>query len=289
MEPAARASVRLRAEGSTLMLVAANQRWRDRRSSYRPAGETIRTADYEVAPLPTDREARAFVVAHHYSGSYPAARFRLGLFRADELVGVAVFSVPVNARTLDVLPGGRANGVELGRFVLLDSVPGNGETWFLGRAFELLRRDGVDGVVSFSDPMPRADAAGRVVMPGHVGTIYQAHNACYLGQARRDTMRLLPDGRALCNRAAAKIRARDRGYPPFARLLAKLGAEPLLPEEDSAAWLARWLPRLTRAVRHPGNHKYAWALDPRLRRHLPKSKPYPKLGASPVDGRRSAA
>jgi hypothetical protein len=29
-------------------------------------------------------------------------------------------------------------GVDLGRFVLLDQVEANGESWFLGRAFELL-------------------------------------------------------------------------------------------------------------------------------------------------------
>ena len=30
--------------------------------------------------------------------------------------------------------------VELGRFVLLDSVAGNGETWFLARSFDILRK-----------------------------------------------------------------------------------------------------------------------------------------------------
>lgn len=57
------------------------QRWRDRVGSYRPAGEPIRTAEYELAPIATDREARAFVERHHYSGSYPAACARYGLHR----------------------------------------------------------------------------------------------------------------------------------------------------------------------------------------------------------------
>ena len=39
--------------------------------------------------------------------------------------------------------------VELGRFVLLDSVAGNGETWFLARSFEILRKHAIVGVVSF--------------------------------------------------------------------------------------------------------------------------------------------
>jgi len=46
-------------------------------------------------------------------------------------------------------------GVELGRSVLLDSVPGNGETWFLARCFEQMRKSDLIGVVTFSDPVPR--------------------------------------------------------------------------------------------------------------------------------------
>lgn len=124
------------------------QRWREHRDSYRPAGELIRTAAYDVAPL-DELAAKAFVVGHHYSRSYPAARFRFGLYRAGELAGVAVFSHPSNDKVLTgVFPGTRAiESVELGRFVLLDDVPGNGETWFLGQCFAALRREGLCGVV----------------------------------------------------------------------------------------------------------------------------------------------
>jgi len=38
---------------------------------------------------------------------------------------------------------------------LLDSVPGNGETWFLARCFEQMRKSDLIGVVTFSDPVPR--------------------------------------------------------------------------------------------------------------------------------------
>ena len=130
------------------MIVADAQRWRARRVSYRPAGEVIDPCAYEVAAIGDDATARAFVVAHHYSGSYPAARERVGLYRAGELVGVAVFSRPGQARVLDALPCDAAASVELGRFVLLDSVPGNGESWFLARAIDLLRHDGYEGIVT---------------------------------------------------------------------------------------------------------------------------------------------
>lgn len=263
-----------------VMITDTAQRWTDGRPRYRPAGEPIKTAEYDVAILPEEREARAFVERHHYSRSFPAARWTVGLHRGPELVGVAVFSVPVNFATFDCLPAGREGAVELGRFVLLDSVPGNGETWFLARAFELVRREGATGIVSFSDPMPRELADGTRIFGGHVGTIYQAHNACYLGQARGDALRLLPDGRVFHNRPVAKIRARERGWRPAAAVLESFGAEPLGPEDDADAWLARWLPVVTRRVKHPGNHKYIWALDRAGRRRLPASKPYPKVLAA---------
>jgi hypothetical protein len=253
------------------------QRWRDRRDSYRPGGETIRTLDYEVAPIADDSTPRAFVERHHYSATYPAARRRFGLYRRCELVGVAVFSHPVNDASLAIFPGERLQSLELGRFVLLDDVPGNGETWFLGRAFDLLRREGMVGVLSLSDPARRTRTDGSVVFGGHVGTIYQAHNAVYLGRARADTLRLLPDGRVLNRRARQKIRAREQGWRYAAGRLEAFGAAPLAANDDARAWLKTWEERLTRPLKHPGNFKYAWTLSRRDRRHLPPSLPYPKF------------
>ena len=129
------------------------------------------------------------------------------------------------------------------------------------------------GVLSFCDPFPRATLDGRTVFAGHIGTIYQAHNGRYLGRGAPRTMRFLPDGRVLSARAISKIRARERGWRYAAAQLVEFGADPLT--EDTTAWLARWLPRLTRTARHPGNHKYAWTLQRGHRRHL-GCRPYPK-------------
>jgi hypothetical protein len=120
-----------------MMLPFGNQRWRGRRDLYKPPEEPIPTREYEIAEIPGDREAKAFVQTHHYAATYPAARFRYGLYHHGDLVGVAVFSHPSNDLVLtSVFPGDLLDSVELGRFVLLDSVPGNGETWFLARTFE---------------------------------------------------------------------------------------------------------------------------------------------------------
>jgi hypothetical protein len=261
-----------------VVIAAVSQRWRDRRDSYRPSGEPIRTADYEVAPL-DEKPAKAFVTGHHYSATYPAARFRFGLYRGGELVGVSVFSHPANNASLSIFPGELLQSVELGRFVLLDNVPGNGETWFLARAFELLRRQEMLGVLSLSDPAKRTRVDGSVVFGGHVGTIYQAHNAVYLGRARARKLLLLPDGRVFNERSMQKIRARERGWRYAAAQLEAFGAMELKADADPIAWLAEWLPRVTRPLKHPGNFKYAWTLNKRDRRHLPVSRAYPKMCA----------
>jgi hypothetical protein len=260
------------------MIAATCQRWRARRDSYRPAGEPIRTTDYDVEAIPDDRTARAFVEAHHYSSSYPAARARFGLYRRGELVGVSVLSVPASQAALDAaLPYGGEGRAELGRFVLLDDVPANGESYFQARCFELARAAGFTAVVSHSDPWPRSRADGSVIFAGHVGTIYQALNATYCGLTPRRTIKLLPDGTVLSPRALSKLRVRDRGWRYVVELLEQHGAPAQLEGEDWRAWITRAVAAITRTFRHPGNHRYTWALDRRLRRHLPESLPYPKL------------
>lgn len=251
-------------------------RWRLRRSSFRRPDEQIRTADYEVARLPDDRQSKPFVVTHHYAGSYPAARFRFGLFGPAGLEGVAVFSHPVNDRTLTSVFGGAATeSVELGRFVLLDSVRGNGESWFLARCLRELRKEGLRGVVSFSDPHPRRCEDGTIVHPGHVGVIYQASNATFLGRGTPRTIRMLPDGRVLSERAISKLRQGEQGREYATRLLVDAGATPPAGGEDLAAWAARWVARLTRPARHRGNLRYAFSfMGPLVPVGPPR--PYPK-------------
>lgn len=251
-----------------------NQRWRLRLASYRDPEEQIRTGQYEVAEIEGDAVPKAFVERHHYSGSYPAARWRFGLWRLGVLEGVAVFSHPSNDKVLtNIFPCAAVEAVELGRFVLLDSVAGNGETWFLGRCFEQLRAAGLFGVASFSDPIPRTSSSGAQVFPGHLGTIYQAHNAAYLGLGTPRSLHLMPDGGVFSPRTMQKIRSQERGWQHAVEQLRAFGAGPL--EGNPTEWLRGVLPTITRRLRHPGNHKYAWTLHRRDRRLL-KSQPYPK-------------
>jgi hypothetical protein len=249
------------------------QRWNRGRDSYRPAGEPIRTLEYEVAAV-DEASAKAFVCTHHYSRAYPAARFRFGLFCRGELVGVAVGSQPMTDAVLtNVFAIPVLELTELGRFVLLDAVPANGETFFLGRCWELLRREGLAGVVSFSDPMPRRRLDGTLGVPGHVGLIYQAHNATFLGRATARTLRVLPDATVLSDRTLQKIRCGDRGWRYAVDQLVRHGAPDVY---ELRRWLPAALERTTRRLRHHGNYRYAWALTRSARRLLPRGLSYPK-------------
>jgi hypothetical protein len=96
-------------EGGERVITPVVQRWRARRGSYRPAGETINVHDYDVAAIADDTTAKRFVLDHHYSGTYPAARRRFGFYHRERgLVGVAVFSVPQNPATLAPFPGDKS-------------------------------------------------------------------------------------------------------------------------------------------------------------------------------------
>lgn len=240
-------------------------RWNGRRFRHRPAGEPLETHRYSVQPLDEPR-AKQFVLAHHYSGSYPAARFRAGLFehaafRAPELVGVAVFSVPMTQSLVPKYLQTQPNrGVELGRLVLDERVPGNGESWFLARAFRLLRQTlDVDGVVSFCDPVPRFDLAGREVKRTHTGVIYRAHNARQAGRTLPRTLLLMPNGLCASDRALSKIRNREQGYDYAMRQLLAAGASERSIGEEPREWISRLRNEgFLRPVRHPGNLAFTW-------------------------------
>ncbi len=262
------------------MIVDFCQRWRAGRESYRPAREPFDPRLFEVETIEDDTTAKAFVVRQHYSGTFPAALRRYGLreHATGELVGVVVASRPANDATLSVLGCPADDGAEIGRIVLLDRIGANAETWLLAEVFRRLAREGYAGLISFSDPVPRAAEDGRLVHVGHVGTIYQASNGVFLGRSKPGLLRLLPDGRIMSPRAIAKIRRRDRGWRYASSVLEQLGAAPLGEREDAGLWLERWLPVLTRTVRHEGNLKYAFGLHRAVRRGLlKKARPYPKL------------
>lgn len=266
-----------------------SQRWRDRRTRLVENGDVIDTSVHSVAVIDCYRQAKPFVQAHHYSGTFPATRLSCGLFRngkggRSEIVGVCSFAVPVNNASVQLQTGldDHLAAVDLGRLVLLDDVPGNAESWFVSRAFRLLRREkpGILSVIAYSDPVRRTTEDGIVVMPGHCGMVYQALSAQLRGRSSPRTDHIMPNGRIVSPRALSKIRSGDTGAAYAERQLIDAGASPREFAEDPACWIDRLTRQgaITRR-RHPGNLVYTFALT-RAARIASRGKPaleYPRL------------
>lgn len=297
------------------------QRWMDRRHTFRPAGELFDPNRFGVEVIAGDNEARDFVEANHYEGTFPSAVHRFGLyyrrsgFLGAELVGVAVFGVGANEAVIPCYAPGLhpREGLELSRLVLRDEtgdgtpIAGNAETWMLGRVFDLLRqaerekrradksRRPVRVVLAYSDPIPRRTLDGRVVMPGHIGSIYQAFSGRYIARATSRIRLLTPNGQVINERGITKILAegdarRGKGsryvYEQFLAAgmpTRKVGEEPTAYVDRAiAVGLASGA---LREVKHPGNLVYGWPLTNAGRDALRPPTPYPTLAefGLPVD------
>lgn len=259
------------------------QRWTDRQHSWRHRSDGgFDPARYTVEPV-DELTAKGYIVRHHYSASYPSAKWRFGLFDSGELVGALVYSIPMQDAVLtnpfpELEP--TVESIELGRLVLADEVPANGESWFVARCGEEAAARGVRGVVSFSDPLRRI-VDGRLTCPGHIGVVYQASNALYTGRGAPQTMTILPTGEVLNNRAKSKVRGQEMGHEHVERKLVTLGARPMRAGEKPAAWLARAMDDVgVVRVRHRGNFRYCFTLGTRSQRRAVRlgrpSLPYPK-------------
>ena len=269
-------------------------RWTHRRHTWRPLREPFDPSRFGVEPI-SHAAARTFVGTHHYSGSFPVALASYGLFERTgphrtEIVGAAVFSLPIQPRAAASYGAGTTRFCDLGRFLLLDHVGGNAETWFLARAQRLLRLDGREQtqadlqqlVIAYSDPVPRQDCTGSVRFAGHFGGIYRDSAAIYLGRTKPRRIWLTPAGTVLSERALSKLRTDDRGADYAYETLQRHGAPPRRAGEIGGAYVARALSEGPfRALRHGGNHIYAFALGApgsrrQLRRRLERDLPRPR-------------
>jgi hypothetical protein len=142
------------------------------------------------------------------------------------------------------------------------------ETWFLRECLRYLAGDGIAGVVSFADPVPRL-VAGRTLFAGHIGTIYQASNAVLTGRSTPRYVTILPDGTSLSDRALQKVRAQEVGHAYVERRLLALGARPLHAGTNPARWLTEALDDVHAVrLRHRGCLRYAMLTSRAARRHV---------------------
>lgn len=253
-------------------------RWRERKHRHRPLGEPFNVERHGVE-VTEEREARPFVEREHYSGTWVAARLSVGLYRCPrafmpgvlgraELVGVCVFAVPMQPKTITKYAPGLdpSLGVELSRLVLLDQVEGNAESWFVRRALTLLARakPEVRVVISYSDPCVRRRLDGSALLPGHTGGIYQALGARYFGRSSAAYKVIGPDGQNVCDRSKNKLANLEVGGNGFYERFLAMGAPRIRPGEGTRAYVERALAEGPfRRFKHPGNHAYGWsrALD----------------------------
>lgn len=266
-------------------LLSACQRWDRRRTSYRPPGEPFDSSRYDVDIIGY-QEAGRFIEETHYSASYVASRMQVVLwrkpspFQREQLAGVIAFSVAIQNATITAwFSGVPANeGFEIGRVGLLDHVPGNGETFMLGRAFRLLRRTlpEVRAVLSYADPMERHDAAGKVIKCSHRGTINAAFSGVYLGRPSARPLILARDGRYINDRTPeqAAQRGMRRG---LCRTPVGRHGRSCAPHvrEGRGQRHARLAVRRVPACTNPGNYAFGWWLS------HPNQNPLPSRGATP--------
>jgi hypothetical protein len=146
-------------------------------------------------------------------------------------------------------------------------VPGNGESYFVAECHRRLKKLGLAGVISFSDPVPRSTHDGLLVKPGHVGTLCQALSSRLVGRSAPRTLRLLPDGSVLSDRTLQKLRSGEPGTRAVRDSLSSLGIH--LPPGPVGEALNPLLDRYTRRLKHSGNYKYAFAFSKAAARSLP--------------------
>lgn len=181
------------------------------------------------------------------------------------MVGVASFAVPVNNASVPLYTGlNHPNqAVDLGRLVLLDDVPGNGESWFVSRAFRLLRQEKseIHSVIAYSDPVKRIDQDGKEIMPGHCGMIYQALSAKFLGRSSKRTNLMMPNGRLFSARALSKIDRMESGWQYAESQVIEAGASKREFLESPGDWIKRLKKEgFFSKIRHPGNFVYTFGL-----------------------------
>jgi hypothetical protein len=110
---------------------------------------------------------------------------------------------------------------------------------------------------------------GRILFPGHVGTIYQASNAVLTGRSTPRYVTVLPNGTSLSDRALQKIRGQEVGHAYAERRLHALGARPLRAGMNPARWLLDALDEIHAVrLRHRGCLRYAMLTSPGARRRV---------------------
>lgn len=134
------------------------------------------------------KDVSEFVKTYHYSHTHPGGvDYSFNLYYNSQLAGACLFGhMAGNPKAMCVLNGYNdpTKYRELMRLVLLDEVPKNSETKFVGWCLRWLKKNtDLLACISFADPKF-----------GHSGTIYKAGNWLYTGLQKPDRPRMIIDG-----------------------------------------------------------------------------------------------
>lgn len=136
----------------------------------------LRAKDYEVREV-SAREAREFVVEHHYSKGCSNTRvYSHGLYRVGEpdLLGVAIWLPPTKVAAQSVNRDQWQKVLSLTRLAVRPDVPSNAASFLMARSIRMIRKDGrFVSLVTYADDFM-----------GHTGAIYRATNWTYVGQMK---------------------------------------------------------------------------------------------------------
>lgn len=116
-----------------------------------------------------------FLIERHYAKRIPSLSHCFGLFRNNELIGVVTYGTPPSAPQRTGLLGPDMAGVvlELNRLCLKYNRK-NEASFLVSQSLKMIPRP--SAIISYAD-----------TAQGHIGTVYQATNALYLGLSAKRT------------------------------------------------------------------------------------------------------
>jgi hypothetical protein len=181
--------------------------------------EVSKVRDFNVHPVSRD-EVQFFAEQWHYSKSAGSVLWAYGLYDHFKLLGVVAYNMPT--REVCAFPFGEEyvdSVAHMGRLICRDESPRNSESRLIAQSLKMLKEDKPNfrAVITY--------AAGR---QNHLGYVYQATNALYLGTAKERSFYVDQKGN---HRSTNKIyfeEALQRGWtihhdPPKHRYLYLLG------------------------------------------------------------------
>ena len=123
----------------------------------------------------TRNAVKPYLIDRHYAGRMPSISYAFGLFDGDDLIGVVTYGTPAGASQREGLLGKEHADIvlELNRLCLKHNRK-NEASFLVAHSLKMLPRPRV--IISYADSAQ-----------GHIGTVYQASNAIYLGLSEKRT------------------------------------------------------------------------------------------------------